>query len=683
MRRTLISAFLVLVAALLVVGLTLSRSTRGRADFRFVNGSEPKTLDPDLMTGEPEGRIAQELFEGLTRLEARSLEPGPGVAEAWNITPDGKTYTFHLRQAARWSDGRPVTAGDFTYAWRRLQDPALGAEYAYIMHMVRFAEAFNTHRAQADALEGPIVKALAELAEKHPGVVPQAAVRDFARKQSLDGVLKGTPNPKLRAFLISDGANLKPEELIELRTELQREGARRRALFQEAERHFGVDGGVYAKDEHTLVVELVAPTPYFLELTAFYPFYPVPRWAVERSSRDWFLPGKIVNNGAFNLASWRVGDRIRLERSPTYWGRGEVKLASVDALAIENMTTALNLYLTGEVDWLPHGSYPQDLALDLKRRPDFYVGPALISYYYRINCTRKPFDDARVRQAINLAIDREQITKNVLLLGQLPADHFVPPGIRGYAPPQTGISYDVAAARKLLAEAGFPDGRGFPKFGILYNTMEAHKKLAEVVADQLRHNLNIDARAYNQEWQSYQQSTRSLDYDVARAGWVGDYEDPNTFLDIWLTNGGNNQTGWGSLVYDRLIEAAADVEKFLSAPEFLLGHTHEPAQLDQLARQIREATDAGARLDGMAKLRLALLAEAEAILVRDEFPVIPVYFYVISGLVKPTVKGFYSHLVGADGRVRSNLRDLHPLRDIWLEAPAGERKPTQPTGKTP
>src|SRR5260221_2344528 len=151
MRRTLISALLVLLAALLVVGLTLSKATRSRADFRFVNGTEPKTLDPDLATGEPENRIATAVFEGLARLDPRSLEPVPGVAESWEITPDGKTYTFHLRQNARWSDGRSVTARDFTYAWRRLQDPALGAEYAYTIHMVRYAQPLTTHLAQADA----------------------------------------------------------------------------------------------------------------------------------------------------------------------------------------------------------------------------------------------------------------------------------------------------------------------------------------------------------------------------------------------------------------------------------------------------------------------------------------------------------------------------------------------------
>jgi oligopeptide transport system substrate-binding protein len=670
MRRNLISALLVLVAALLVVGLTLSRSTRGRPDLILDNGTEPKTLDPHLATGEPEHRIAEAVFEGLARLDSQSLEPAPGVAAAWDITPDGKTYTFHLRKNARWSDGRPVTAHDFTYSWRRLQDPTLGAEYAYIMHMVRYAEARSTYRAQADALQGPVRKALDELVTRFPDRVPKRDVRAFDKALDLHATLKGTPNPKLRAFLIRPDQDATAAELRELRAELMTEGERRRTLYQDAERHFGVDGGVFAKDDHTLIVELVAPTPYFLELTAFYPFYPVPRWAVEKSSRDWFLPGKIVGNGPYVLVDWRVGDRIRLERSPTYWGRSEVKLASIEALAIENMTTALNLYLTGELDWLPHGYYPQELGPDLRKRSDFYVGPGLIVYYYRINCTRKPFDDVRVRKALNLAIDRELITKNVLMMGQTPATHIVPPGMRGYEQPESGISYDVMQAKKLLAEAGFPDGKGFPKFGILYNTMESHKKLAEVVADQLRRNLNVNAVAYNQEWQSYQESTRSMDYDLSRYGWIGDYEDPNTFLDIWLTNGGNNKTGWGSTVFDRLIEAASDVDRFLTAPDFLLEHAHEPDKLRRLARQIKDSTEAPQRLAGMAALRLALLAEAEGIMVRDEFPVIPLYFYVVDGMVKPNVGGFHAVLTGSDGKPRPNFRDIHPLRDLFMKGRA-------------
>jgi oligopeptide transport system substrate-binding protein len=673
MLRSLLSAFLVFAAALLVVGFTLSTSTGRRADFRISNGTEPKTLDPQLATGEPEHRILSSLFEGLARLDARSLEPVPAVAESWDISADGKTYTFHLRPNARWSDGRAITAQDFSYSWRRLQEPNLGSEYAYIMHMVRYAQAYNTHQAQAAALHGPIQAAVAELLRKYPGVIPAAAVLAFSSKQNLDATLKGTESEVLRNFLLRPAGDLPHVELSALPAQLELESKRRAGLYEEAKLHFGIDGGAYAKDDHTLVVELVAPTPYFLELTSFYPLFPVPRWAIEKSAgRNWFLPDRIVSNGPFRLGQWRVGDHIRLERSENYWGRSEVKLRDIDLLPIENATTALNLYLTGEVDWIPQQTVPQDLAPDLRGRPDFFSGPAFIAYFYRINCTRKPFDDVRVRKALNLAIDREQITRDVLRLGQLPATHFVPPGIRGYKPPESALEYDVAEAQKLLAEAGFPDGRGFPKFGILYNTAESHKKVAEVVADQLRRNLHLEVSAYNQEWQSYQESARALNYDLVRFGWIGDYEDPNTFLDLWVTNGGNNRTGWGSVVYDRLIAAAADVERFVVQPDFILEHAHDAAELRRLTDAARSSADAAQRLKNMSELRMALLAEAERILVHDEFPILPIYVYVTTDMVKPNVKGFYSELLGSDGMKRPNLRSIHPLRGVWVDTAAGE-----------
>ena len=526
------------------------------------------------------------------------------------------------------------------------QTPALKARSIPTSSHGRYAEALNTHAGQADALEGPVLKAVSAVLAQHRAIVPKSVLRELSKQQDLHSILKGTPNPKLRAFLIRPDQDIDASELSSLQGELAHEGARRRHLNREASSHFGVDGGVYAKDDHTLVVELVAPTPYFLELTTFYPFYPVPRWAIERSSRDWFMPGKVVGNGPYTLASWRVGDRIRLERSATYWGKSEVKLGSIDALSLENVTTGLNLYLTGEIDWLPHGRYPEELGPDLRRRPDFYVGPALIAYYYRINCTRKPFDDARVRKALNLAIDRTQIAKNVLMLGQSPALHSVPPGLRGYQSPESGISYDVPEARRLLAEAGFPDGKGFPKFGILYNTLEAHKKLAEVLADQLRRHLNINAVAYNQEWQSYLQSTRSMDYELRATAGSETTRSEHVSVSVGTTAATPHRLAASTT---SAAGPASDVDRFVAAPEFLLEHAHDAQKLKALAERIQTTGEAAPRLAAMAELRMALLAEAERILVHDEYPIIPLYFYVISGLVKPHVKGFHSRLTSSEG----------------------------------
>lgn len=523
MWRPLAAMAAIAALALATVQLTFSAAALDPAEFRFVNRSEPETLDPGRMSGEPEVRIANELFEGLTRRDPGSLRPAPGVAERWESSPDRLRWTFHLRPDARWSDGEPVTAGDFEYAWRRLFDPATGAPYAGLL----------------------------------------AGVRDFR-----------------------------------------------------------------AEDAHTFVVRLDAPIPYFLELTSLFPTFPVPRRAVEAHGRRWFLPENLVCNGPFRLESWRVGDRIRLVPNPHYWGREIVSLGSIDALPVESPVTALNLYLTAAVDWLP-SEVPPELVDVLRERDDFYSGPGMIVYFYRLNVRRPPLDDPRVRRALALAIDRREITDEVLRLGQLPATTLVPPGMPGYEGPESELGFDPPRARELLAEAGFPGGEGLRELGILYNTSEQHKKVAEVVADQLRRHLGVRVHAYNQEWQSYLASVEAGDYDIARAGWIGDYLDPNTFLDLWVTDGGNNQTGWSDPGYDALIEAA--------------------------------------RNEADPSRRMALLRRAEGLLVNRGLPVVPVYFYVVSGLVKPHVKGFYTELELPDGGRAPNLQDLHPLREVRVE----------------
>jgi oligopeptide transport system substrate-binding protein len=668
LSRTLPALGGVLLAAFAAAGLALRASVLPPAEFAFVNGSEPRTLDPGRMTGSPEGRIADAIFEGLTARDPRTLRPVPGVARSWEISEDGLRYVFRLRPEARWSNGRTVTAHDFVYAWRRLEDPALGSEYAYILHALRHAEALNTHAAAADALAGPVREALGELRRAAPGPLPAARWQRFAAEQRLGERLGGADEPLATGLLARRSGSVSEAELAELGAALGRAAQRLRSSAAAAQTHFGVDEGVFAADDHTLVVELRAATPYFLELTAFYPTYPVAREAVEAAgaAADWFLPGKIVSNGPFVLAEWRVGERIRLVRSESYWGRGEIRLASVDVLPVENATTALNLYLAGATDWLPSPAYPADLVDDLRRRPDFYASPGMVVYYYRFNCARPPFDDPRVREAFALAVDREAIVRDVLRLGQIPAHHVVPPGLPGYAAPPSALRFDPQHARALLAEAGYGPGRPFPAVGILYNTAESHKQIAEVVADGLRRELGVDARAYNQEWQAYQASVLAGDYDLARAGWIGDYLDPNTFLDLWVSGGGNNQTGWGDARYDAWIRAASDVARFAAAPAPLLATLREPEAMRALLAEAAAARGGAPRTAALGRVRMQLFREAEALLVQEAFPILPLHFYVVSGLVAPRVGGFYGELVDDDGTRRPNLQDLHPLRGMWI-----------------
>ncbi len=238
----------------------------------------------------------------------------------------------------------------------------------------------------------------------------------------------------------------------------------------------------------------------------------------------------------------------------------------------------------------------------------------------------------------------------------------------GYEPPPSPLKYDPEAARKLLTDAGYPGGKGLGTLRLLFNTNESHRAIAEAVTDQLRRNLGLEVNAYNQEWQAYQANMLALEYDVARAGWIGDYLDPNTFLDMWITNGGNNQTGWSNALYDDLIRYAADVGlMFKEDVRGLIEKMKEPAKIRRLMAAIGEATGTRAKLAAGEKLRLHLFREAEAIMFQDEVPIIPIYFYVTSSLVHPYVKGWHATLETEDGGTIPNLQDIHPLRGISID----------------
>jgi oligopeptide transport system substrate-binding protein len=667
MYRTLVGLLLAVASALLVAGLSFSATSAKPADVRILNGIEPESLDPQQVTGSNGGRIVTALFEGLTRHEAKSLLPAPGVAESWDISDDGMRYTFRLRADERWSDGVAMGALDFVYSWRRMLTPGLGAEYAYMLHAVRGARALHTFDGLARGIDEAIAPALAKEAARagRDGLSPEAW-RELTTRLPLYDSLQYCDEASVRSLLDAPPGPVAAEPLARFIAALAPEARRLRSAAEDARTRFGTSLGVYATDPHTLVVELESPTPYFLEITSHYSSFAVPKHAIEKFGQNWTLPENMVNNGPFLLETWRVNDRIRLRKNPGYWGQRDVRSEAIELYPTENVTTALNLFLTGEADWLP-SFYPTDLVQELRQRPDFYVHPGLSIYYYRLNTRRPPLDDVRVREALNLAIDRRVIVDEIMGLGQLPATLFVPPGIPGYASPPSKIAFDVPRARQLLAEAGFPDGRGFPTLGILYNTVDVHKKIAEVISDQLRRNLGIDIRGYNQEWQSYIATVRSRQYDMARSAWIGDYTDPNTFLDMWVSNGGNNQTGFSSGLYDTLIRAAGNMLRFADDPAPVVQRLKHPERVTRLLEQRAASADGALRRSLLERARMLLLSEAEGILVEDEFPILPIYFYVNSGLKAPGLRGLYTELELPDGTRTSNLQPLHPLRDLWFE----------------
>lgn len=605
------------VIALGVIGVVWAfwRPGEPPADFSFCNGTEIKTVDPALVTGQPEGRVVWAIFEGLTTYDPKTLAPRPGVAESWEISDDKKVYTFHLRNNAYWSDGTPLTAEDFRWSFRRLLHPETASEYAYELWYVVNAEKYTSGQVEVgDPVE-------VELEEKPPGAPPYAS----------GVILRG------RLVAIEPGPAGTDENQTEASPVYVVEIDGRREYFQKPEREgqpprdprarpyrwllFDFEHvGIKVLDRFTLQMTLNHPVPYFLQIIGFFPMMPVPRHCIEKYGYPaWTKPENIVSNGPFVLQYRRIRDRIRLVKNPWYWDRENVRLNTVDVLAAESAITGLNLYMTGAADWIP--VVPNEVVGELLRqkRRDFQPSPYLAVEYYIVNTRRPPLDDPRVRRALALAIDKREIISRILQTGQEPAMSFVPPAIANYIPyqPPQMPDYDPATARRLLAEAGYPGGKGFPKIEILYNTHESHQAIAELVQAQWKRNLGINVRLQNQDWARYLASRRQGEFWVARAGWIADYLDPNTFLEMMTTGNPNNHGGWSHAEYDRLI-ARAQVE------------------VDE-------------------HRRLALFKEAESLLL-EEMPILPLYFPVTRAMVRPYVRGYYG-----------NVLDIHPLKNIWVD----------------
>ena len=502
---------------------------------RFNNGNEPETLDPGVLSGQPDGRAALLVLEGLTSPDPQTLEPRPAQASRWEVSRDGRVYTFHLRPGLAWSDGVPVTAGDFVYAWRRALSPATGSRSASLLYPVANAEAFN-----------------------------KGAIADSTRV------------------------------------------------------------GVAARDDSTLVVTLREPTAYFLFLTGYATFLPVPRRAVERWGATWTAPGHMIGNGPFTMTRHVQGERMEFVRNGRYWDAASVRLDGIVAYAVDDLGTSTNLYKAGELDWNPSGYIPAPFVPYLRGYADYRTGEYQATYFYSVNTTRRPFDDVHVRRALELAIDREAIAHDLLRGTRRAWGRIAPGGYPGYEPPPA-VRFDPQAARRELAQAGYPGGRGFPRFSILFSTSEDHRRIAEAIQAMWARELGLPVELENQEYASFMDATAHLRYAVARRSWIGDYLDPNTFLEPLRGGDGNNRTGWADPRYDALLRAAAG--------------TLEPAK------------------------RFALLREAEARAL-DAAVFLPIYHYATHELVKPYVRGLYHTAL-----------DVHPLTRVWLDREWRQHEP--------
>lgn len=471
---------------------------------------EVKTIDPALCSAVDGATVIGNAFEGLYRVDESDVEK-PGVAKSCDISSDGITYTFHLRDDAKWSDGEPVTAKDFAYAWKRALDPKTAAEYAFQLYYIKGAKEFNTGKGTADNV------------------------------------------------------------------------------------------GIKVIDDLTLEVTLVQPTSYFLNLTTFQTLMPVREDIVSANPDTWTTnPATYVTNGAFKLEEYNMKDSYVFVKNDNYYDKNSVKLNKLTFKMIVDSTSAYASLKNGEItsiDEVPTSEIETGKDAGLVQ-----IYPCLGTQYYCLNvgnnidkldpAVKAALSKLEVRKALNLAIDREKLVEEVLKGGQTPAHSYVPEGLTINGEEFENKDYwdaskfDLDGAKKLLADAGYPNGEGLPTFELTYNTSQSVKLTAEAI-QQMWAQAGINVTLKNEEWAVFQDTRRTGNYDIARHAWSGDYVDPMTFLDMWTTGNPQNDAHFANSKYDELIKKA------------------------------QAETD--------SKTRVGYLREAESILM-DVQPIIPLYY---------------------------------------------------------
>ena len=442
------------------------------------NNSEPQSLDPHKATAVADGKIIGTLLEGLVRPDPQN-EAGvlPGAAESWEHNEDASVWTFHLRKEGVWSDGTPLTAHDFVYAYRRILHPEFGGRYAEMLYPLQGAEAFNKGQAGAESV------------------------------------------------------------------------------------------GVKALDAYTLQLTLNGPTPHLPQLLLHFTWSPIPAHHVEanggmfdRRSR-WARTDNWVGNGAYVADAHHLNNYLSVKPNPRYHRAAEVKNRGIRFLPIVNGYTETRMYLGGKLH-ISNNVPPEMISYAAQQAPqDFCRDPYYCTIFYRLNTTRKPLNDVRVREALSLAIDREALVHKVVRGAGTPTFCFTPPGA-GYcaAQPQAATMSQaerVARARQLLAEAGYPNGQGFPTLVLMTTSRDVQRIMAETIQAMWAESLGVHVEIRACEWTAYKAAQQSMEYDISSSSWSGDYLDPATFVELWRSGGGNNCTGWGDPAFDAATAAAA------------------------------------------------------------------------------------------------------------------------------
>lgn len=437
-------------------------------------GPNPETMDPALNSAVDGGNMLLHAFECLLTIgEDGTLQAGQ--AETWETSEDGLTWTFHLRDGLKWSDGTDLTANDFVYSWKRVCDPEVAAPYAEtVLSMVKGYD---------DAIKGDI-DALA----------------------------------------------------------------------------------VTAPDDNTLVVELSNPCTYFGSLAAFATLSPVQQATIETNGDAWAVaPETYVSNGPFYMTEWVPGSHITFSKNPNYWNVDAIKLDRLKFMLIEDSNAAYSAYQTGEV--LMIKDVPTEEIPSLTGTDEFHVEPIIGTYYVVLNQNEEVFQDEKVREALNLAIDREYVANTLMQGTYSPASNFIGPGWvdtdgtefvdnanggKGYID-NSDYKGNLEKAKQLLADAGYPDGEGFPSIAYTTNDASYHKVVAEYL-QQAWAELGIDLQVNIVEWASFTPLRRAQEYDVARNGWVGDYSDPSNMLEVLYSTNGNNDGKYNSAEFDAALD---------------------------------------------------------------------------------------------------------------------------------
>ncbi|BDG48390.1 MULTISPECIES: peptide ABC transporter substrate-binding protein [Parageobacillus] len=477
--------------------------------------TEPFSLNPGLANDSVSANVLYQTFEGLTRI--KDGKPQLAMAESYEVSKDLKTYTFKLRDA-KWSNGDPVTAQDFEYAWKWALDPKNQSQYAYQLYYIKNGQAFNEGKAKAE------------------------------------------------------------------------------------------DVGVKAIDDKTLQVTLENPTPYFLELTAFYTYFPVNSKIAQKNPKWYANAGPdYTSNGPFKMTSWEHNNKIVLEKNENYWDAKSVKLTKIDMVMVNDNNTELSMFNNGELDWagMPTGQLPTDSLPQLKKEGKLHIQPIAGVYWYKFNTEKAPLNNVNIRKALAYAIDRKAIVKNVAKGEQIPAMAAVPPTMfpenkKGYFK-DNDVKKAKEYLKKGLQELGLKDVKDLPPITLSFNTDDQHVKIAQAIQDMWKKNLGIEVKLENTEWAVYIEKLHSGDYQIGRMGWLGDFNDPINFLELFRDKkGGNNDTNWENPKYKQLLidsQKETDPEK-----------------------------------------RKELLKQAEEILM-DEMPIAPIYFYTNTWVQKDNLKG--------------------------------------------